>query len=100
MIFLVRLDFGLGGCHAAFERFKVGKDKFEIDGFYVASRIYTAVNVRDVGIVKASDNMHNRIHFSYVRQKFVAKTFSAACTLDKTCDVHKFKRSRSDFLLS
>ena len=53
--------------------------------------------MRDVGIVETAHHVHDCVHFPYVRKELVSKPFALACALDKTCDIHKFKRRGSDF---
>ena len=54
--------------------------------------------MRYVRVVETANDVYDCVHFSYMRKEFVAESFAFACALDKTRDVHKFKRSRGDFL--
>lgn len=82
------------------QAFPYPQNKLVVDGFDVPLRIDGAIYVRDVGIVETAHHMHDCVHFPYVRKELVSKPFALACALDKTCDIHKFKRRGSDFLLS
>ena len=48
----------------------------------------------DVGIFKTAHYMNDRVHLTDIRKELVAKPLALACSLHKTCDIHKFDRCR------
>jgi hypothetical protein len=51
-----------------------------------------------VGIIKAAHHVHNRIGFTDVRQKLVAKPFAFAGTGHQAGNIYKFHRGRHNAL--
>ena len=61
---------------ALFQHLDVGQNKFEIDGLNVAARVDRAVDVDDVGVVKAADDVDDDVDLADVRQKLVAQSLA------------------------
>ena len=84
-------------CDAAFHRFHIGENKFQIYGFDIVDGIDLAGNVRYVFVVETPYDVHDRVHFPDVRQEFIAKTFALRRALDKPRDIHEFHGCGGDF---
>ena len=80
------------------ENLDIGKDQFQIDRLNITRRIDIAVYVDDIRIFKAAYHMYDRIYFTDIGKKLVAKTFSLAGTLYESCNINEFDRSRSNLL--
>ncbi len=85
-------------CPALFHSFHVREDKLVIYGGDVPKRVYAAVHMGYVAVLKAAYHLYDRIHLAYVRQKFVSQTLSLACALDQPRYIHKFYSGGGEFL--
>ena len=83
---------------SAVQHIQIGKNQFQIDGFNISCRVDAAVNVNNVDILKAADNVDNRIHFPNISEEFIAQTFALRSTLYQTSDVNKFEGCRGEFI--
>ena len=95
--FLVRPDLGLFGHlgDAAFDGLQVLDLQFCIDNFLVPDRIYAAVDVDDVAVVKTTQYVQDGVGFPDVGQELVAQAFSFTGPFDKTGDVDDVDRGRN-----
>ena len=85
----------LGTLNAALQQLHIRHNQLQIDGLNVALRVNAALNMNDVRVVKAANNMHDGIHFSDMRQELVAQAFALGCTAHQTGNVNKFYNSRN-----
>ena len=78
----------LGGfVDAPLDHFKVCHDEFGVDDVDVAQRIGRTLDVRDVRVLKATDNVDDRVAAADVREELVAETLAFRRALDEACDV-------------
>ena len=82
----------------AFQMLDVRKNELEIDGLDVARRIDRALDVNDVLVVEAADNVYDCVDFADMGQELVAQTLALACAADQTGDVYELYDSRGGFL--
>ena len=76
--------------YSALEHLDIRIDKLHIYGVEVTNRIDRAVDVNNIGALKAAYNMNNGIDLADVGEKLVSQTLTLGCALDKPCDVDKF----------
>ena len=50
-----------------------------------------------IGILKAADNMHDRINLTDICQELISKSLSFGCSFYQTCDIYKLDHSRCHF---
>ncbi len=77
---------------------QVRQHKFGGDHLDIPQRINGTTDMMNVGILKASDDLNNRINFPDMGKKLVAETFTLAGALDQACDIHKFESGRNNLL--
>ena len=87
---------GLGD--AALQNFHIGENKLQIDGLDVAERVYAAVDVNDVGVLKAADHMNDGVALADICQELVAQTFALGSALDEAGDVDELDDRRGQLL--
>ena len=87
---LVRFESFVSAFDAALQHFHVGENELHVDGLQIAHGIDGTIDVNDVFILKATDNVQDRIYLADVRQKFIAQALTLCCTADKACDVNEF----------
>ena len=75
-LFLCRLGIFFGLDELLLDRLQVGEPELGVDGFNVADRIDLAGNVRHVVIFEAPHNVGDRVGFTDVAEKLVAKPFA------------------------
>ncbi len=92
---LEHLDGALG---ALGDRFAVGGNQLEVDGFDVMLRVQAVRMADDIRIFKAADDMHDGFALADVRKELVAQTFAVARALDQTRDIDKLDDRRGGFL--
>ena len=66
--------------------------KLRVDDLLVSYRVYTAIDVNDVVVLKASHNMCNRVHLADVGEELIPEALSLGCTFDQAGNVNKLKR--------
>ncbi len=79
--------------NAPFQNFQIGKYQLQIDSFDIANRVDRAVHMYNVGVLKATHNMDNRVHLADVRKELIAQAFALACPAYKPRNVYKFNYS-------
>ena len=62
----------------------------------VAARTDAALYMDNLSVLKAADNVNNRVYFADIGEKFISQTFTLGSALYKTCDVHKFDDGRGN----
>ena len=82
----------------AFQMLDVRKNELEIDGLDVARRIDRTLDVNDVLVVEAADNVYDCVDLADMGQELVAQTLALACAADQTGDVYELYDSRGGFL--
>ena len=78
-----------GAVHALLHGLQVGVDQLEVDGLHVTHGIDGAVDVGDVFVLKAADDVHDGVHLADVGEEFVAQTLAARRAAHQARDVHK-----------
>ena len=95
---LVCLSGLAGALETALEVLDICKNEFQVDGLDVAGRIDRTLNVHDVLVVEAADNVNNGVHLANVGQELVAKALTLACAAYQTGDIHELDHSRRGLL--
>jgi hypothetical protein len=62
-------------------RFKVSQLKLRVDDLLISNRVYPAINVHNVIIIKAANHMKNGIHLADISKKLVTQPFPFAGAL-------------------
>ena len=81
---------------AAFDCLKVLKLKLCVDDLLVADRIDSTVNMGDIVIFKAPEDMNDSICLTDVAKKLVSQTLTLAGTLYQACYIYYITGSRHD----
>ena len=87
---------GLG--EPVLDGFEILQLQFGVDDALVAHGVYRAVDVGDVAVVEAPQDVDDRIRVADVAQKFVAQTFALRGALHEARDVDDFDRRRDHAL--
>ncbi len=85
----------LSARHAALYRLQVLDLQLVVDDFLVAHRVDTAVDMRDIVIVKTAQHMEYGICLADIGKKLVAQTLSLARTFHKAGDIDNLHRGRN-----
>ena len=72
---------------APLDHLKVGHDQLRVDDLDVAQRIGRALDMRDVRVFKAADDVNDRVAAADVREELVAEPLALRRALDKACNV-------------
>ena len=93
------ISHGALGClgNTAFQNFHIGEDELQVDGFDIAERIDAAVYMDNIWILKATDNVYDRVYLTDISKELVSKTFALGSALYQTSDINELDHSRSDF---
>jgi len=75
--------------HALFKAFQIGQHQFGFDHFGIGQRINLVGNVLDVVVLKAAQDMDDRIHFADIAEELVTKPFALARAFDQSRNVDK-----------
>ena len=74
--------------------FQVGQHQLGVDRVDVADRVDGALDVDDVGVLEAADDVQDRVHLADVREELVAQPFAGAGAADDAGDVDHAQRRR------
>src|SRR6185503_11855733 len=90
--------FGVLGnaCTLLLHSLEVGQDQLGVDDLDVAYGIDVPGNVENVGLLEATDDLHNGIDLPDVAQELVAQAFARAGAFDQAGDVDELDRRRDD----
>ena len=83
---------------APLDHLDVRHDELKVDDVNVAQGIGTALNVGDVRVVKAADNVNDGVRGTDVGKEFIAETLAMGRALYKTRDVHKLNDGGCELL--
>ena len=75
------------------DHFEVCKGKLEVDGLDITYGIYASVDMDDVTVLKASNDMNDRIRLSDVRKELVTESLTLGCALNKSGDINELYNS-------
>ena len=84
--------------HAPFQHFHVRKDQFQIDGLDITQRIYTAVHMHHIGILKTAHHMYNRIHLADIAQELIAQSLTLGSTFHQSRNIYELNHCRRHLL--
>ena len=83
---------------AFMDTFEITEDQLIVDDINIPQRIYGAVDVDDILVLKAADYMDNGVHFPNVGQEFVSEAFARSRSFDQSGDIDELDDSRCIFL--
>ena len=83
---------------AAVNHLKVGKNQFQIDGLHIAQRVNATVDMDDIIVLKAADNVYDCIDLADMREKFIAEPLALGGAAHQSGYVDKFNHGRRIFL--
>ena len=81
---------------AALDSLEVFEKKFVVDDFLVAYGVDGTVDVGDIVVVEAAEDMYDGVSLADIGEEFVAETLTFRCSLDQTGDVDYLDCSRYD----
>ncbi len=70
-----------------FSHLKIGEDQLECDHFDVVDRINAARYVDDIEILKAANDLDDRVGLANVGEELIAETLSLRCAFYQACDI-------------
>jgi len=79
------------------KRVEVFENELCFNDFDVTLGINGGVDVDDIGIVEAPDDMKNCVDVAYVREKLIAETIAFVGAADKAGNINKLKSCRNGF---
>jgi len=88
----------LQGRDAALKAFHVGDHQLGLDGFGVRYRVDSPVDMGDVVILEAAQNVRDGVDFTDVGQELVAEAFPLGRAAHQAGNVHKRDAGGDDFL--
>ena len=80
------------------QRRQIGEHQFGIDYFNVTNRVNSSADVMNIGILKATDDLYNRVYLANMTEELIAETFAHARAFDETSDINELNRGRHNFL--
>ena len=83
---------------ALFDRLHVGQQELEFDGFDVADRVDVAVDVGDVVVFKATDDLDHGVNVADVGEEGVAHAFALGRAADDAGDVDQVQCGGHDLV--
>ena len=86
----------LGAVEALLDGFDVGQAELDLDGLDVPERIGSAVDVDNVVVVEAADDVNDGLGFPDIAEETVAEALALAGALDEPRDIHEFHRRGDD----
>jgi hypothetical protein len=89
-VFVASADALAEAVAVALDLVEVGKGELEVDGFHVGERIDLAVDVNDVVVFEAADDVDDGVGVLDVLQELVAATFTFRGAADEAGDVDEF----------
>ena len=84
--------------YPSIQNLNIREDQLQIYGLDIPERINAAVHMDNVGVLKASHNMNNGIHFTDVGKKLVPQPLSFGSPFHQPGDIDKFNDSRNRLL--
>ena len=75
-----------------FHRLQVLDLQFHVHDFLVPDRVHGTIDMGDVSVVKAAEDVQDGVGFPDVREELVSETLSLGSALHQTGDVHDFHR--------
>ena len=78
---------------AALGGLQVGEDQLEVDDLDVADRVDAVLDMGDVGVVEAADDVEDGVHAADVPEELVAEAFALGRAADKAGDVDELDLS-------
>ena len=61
---------------ASIQNIQVREDEFEVDNFDIAFWTDAALDMDNFSVLKAADNVNNRVYFADIGEKFISQTFT------------------------
>ena len=75
-----------------FHRLQVLDLQFHVHDFLVPDRVHGTVDMNDIAVVEAAEDVQDGVGFPDVREELVSETLSLGSALHQTGDVHDFHR--------
>src|SRR6266481_9656545 len=66
------------------QRRQIGEHQFGIDYFNVTNRVNSSADVMNIGILKATDDLYNRVYLANMTEELIAETFAHARAFDRS----------------
>jgi len=86
------------GHDSLFHQFQVGKNQLEVDSLRIPNRIYFAMDMGNIVIVKATHHVGDSLDTANVGQEHIAKSFAFRCPFHEPGDIDKFNSGGNDFV--
>ena len=83
---------------ASIQNIQVREDEFEVDNFDIAFWTDAALDMDNFSVLKAADNVNNRVYFADIGEEFISQTFTLGSALYKTRNIDKFDDGRSNLI--
>ena len=85
-------------CNSPVKNLNIRENKLKIDCLDISCRIYRAIYMDNVCILKAAHYVYDCIYLTDICKELVSKAFSFGCSLYKSCNIYEFNYSRCHFL--
>ena len=82
----------------SFDRLQICQHQLGIDRFDIAERIDAALDVYDVFVLVAADDVQDRIDIAQVAEELISQPFALRRPADQPGDIDQLKNGRDDFL--
>lgn len=94
----VFVGFGIFACafDAFFDLAEVGENEFEGNDIDISERVYGAVDVGDVVVVKAANHVDDGVDFADVGEELVAEALAFGCAFDEAGNVNELDSGGED----
>ena len=85
-------------CNSPVENLNIRENKLKIDCLDISCRIYRAIYMDNVCILKAAHYVYDCIYLTDICKELVSKSLTLTGSLHKTCDINKFDCCRCNLL--
>ena len=85
-------------CNSSVENLNIRENKLKIDCLDISCRIYRAIYMDDICVLKAAHYVYDCIYLTDICKELVSKSLTLAGSLHETCDINKFDCCRCNLL--
>jgi hypothetical protein len=93
-MFIAAFEFAAEFLTASAQRFEVGEDEFGGDDLDIAQGVDVTVDVMNVGVLEAADDLDDGIHFADVAEELVAEAFALRGAANQAGDIDELDGGR------
>ena len=85
-------------CHPPVQNFQVGENELQLYRLNIPNRIYRAVHMNDIVVIKATNHVHDGIRLPNIPKELISEAFSLGSALHQSRNIHKLDYRRCNLL--